>query len=72
MAGDDSFKSGRYQDAIDAYTACLAVDPSHKSFNAKLYNNRATAYSKLRKHQEVGSSGWQSRNGQLGGQATHL
>lgn len=51
--GDEAFKGGRYEEAIKAYTACLSVDPSHGSFNAKLYNNRATAYSKLRRHQEV-------------------
>ncbi len=51
--GDEAFKQGRYQAAIDAWTECLAVDPEHKSFNAKLYNNRATAFGKLRKHQEA-------------------
>jgi DnaJ family protein C protein 7 len=41
------------QDAINAYSECLSVDRSLRSLNAKLYNNRASAYSKLRKHREA-------------------
>lgn len=52
-AGDEAFKRGAYQEAVDAWTECLGVDPALKSFNAKLYNNRAMAYGKLRRHQEA-------------------
>lgn len=52
-AGDEAFKRGQYQEAVAAWTECLGVDPSLKAFNAKLYNNRATAYGKLRRHQEA-------------------
>ena len=52
-AGDEAFKRGAYQEAVVAWTECLGVDPSLKAFNAKLYNNRATAFGKLRRHQEA-------------------
>lgn len=52
-AGDEAFKRGAYQEAVAAWTECLGVDPSLKAFNAKLYNNRATAFGKLRRHQEA-------------------
>ena len=38
------------QEAIEAWSECLEIDPSNASYNSKLYCNRATAYSKLRKH----------------------
>ena len=44
---------GNLQEAISEWTACLEVDPSNRPFNAKLYGNRGTAYSKLRRHQEA-------------------
>jgi hypothetical protein len=37
--------------AIDKWTECLALDPAHKSYNAKLLLNRGTAQAKLRHHQ---------------------
>jgi tetratricopeptide (TPR) repeat protein len=52
-AGDDAFKRGQYEAAVEAWTECLGVDPQLSGFNAKLYNNRATAYGKLRRHQEA-------------------
>lgn len=52
-AGDEAFKRGAYEEAVAAWTECLGVDPSLKAFNAKLYNNRATAFGKLRRHQEA-------------------
>ncbi len=52
-AGDEAFKRGQYQEAVDAWTECLGVDPALRAFNAKLHNNRATAFGKLRRHQEA-------------------
>eukprot|EP00937_MAST-01D_sp_MAST-1D-sp2_P004184 g4184.t1 len=49
-AGNRHFKFARWAEAVEAYTECLAVDPDARSFAAKLYCNRATAYSKMRKH----------------------
>ncbi|KAF0697505.1 Aste57867_11815 [Aphanomyces stellatus] len=52
-AANDAFKSGRYQDAVDAYTECLSIDPNNKSYNAKLHCNRAAALAKLNKNEEA-------------------
>ncbi|KNC47406.1 uncharacterized protein AMSG_03840 [Thecamonas trahens ATCC 50062] len=41
--GNEAFKARNFADAIEAYTAALAIDPKHDAFNAKLYNNRAAA-----------------------------
>jgi len=51
--GDAAFTQSQYQKAIDAWTEALAVDPTHKQVCAKLYNNRATAFAKMRKHAEA-------------------
>ena len=48
-AGNQAFKSGKWQEAYDLYTEALAVDILNKSMNATLYYNRATASSKLNK-----------------------
>lgn len=39
------------QDAIQAWTRCLELDPTNGGYNAKLYSNRANAHSKLRNHE---------------------
>jgi DnaJ family protein C protein 7 len=52
-AGNAAFKVGRCQEAIDAYTQALELDPSNNAVNAKLYSNRATASAKLGRHQEA-------------------
>lgn len=43
------------QGAIDAYTECLALDPTNEnpSFTSKLFCNRAAAYLKLTKNEEA-------------------
>eukprot|EP00501_MAST-03F_sp_TOSAG23-6_P001271 GSMAST32.ASY1.ANO1.1319.1 assembled CDS len=46
--GNDAFKRQAWMAAIDAYTRCLTIDPSHKSFNAQLYCNRAACFTKQR------------------------
>lgn len=42
-AGNDAFKSGRYDDAVLQYSQALALDPG----NAVYYNNRALVYLRL-------------------------
>jgi len=51
--GDTAFTHGQYQKAIQAWTEALSVDPTHKQICAKLYNNRATAYAKMRRHADA-------------------
>lgn len=45
-AGNDAFKSGKWDAAITAYTDALELDQRNKSLNAKLYCNRAAAHLK--------------------------
>lgn len=45
--GNESFASGKYQEAHDIYTEALTIDPLNKSTNAKLYYNRALVCSKV-------------------------
>ena len=52
-AGNDFFKHGRWQDAVDKYTECLGVEPGNKLYNSKLHANRAAALMKLRKNAEA-------------------
>jgi DnaJ family protein C protein 7 len=47
--GNTSFKSGRYQEAVDTYTGALEVDPSNKNTNSKILQNRALCNSRLKK-----------------------
>lgn len=46
-AGNEAFKKGDYAIARDLYSEALAVDPTNKGTNAKLYQNRAVACSKV-------------------------
>ena len=45
--GNEAFKSGNYESALDNYSKALTVDPMNKSLKSKLYFNRATVHSKL-------------------------
>ncbi|XP_038072448.1 dnaJ homolog subfamily C member 7-like [Patiria miniata] len=47
--GNERFKGGRYKEAYDLYTEALEVDPLNVNTNAKIYCNRATVCSKLKK-----------------------
>ncbi|UYV68243.1 DNAJC7 [Cordylochernes scorpioides] len=47
--GNNAFKNGNLQEAYDLYSAALDIDPSNEPINAKLYFNRATVCSKLKK-----------------------
>lgn len=51
--GNGHFKAGRYQQAVDVYTAALEVDPLNKSTNSKILNNRAMCYSKQKQWQQA-------------------
>ena len=45
--GNEAFKAGRYQEALDLYSDALKIDPYNRKTNAKLCFNRATVNSKL-------------------------
>lgn len=48
--GNQAFKSGKMQEAIDKYTAALAIDPSNKLTNSKILQNRALCHTKLKNY----------------------
>lgn len=52
-AGNAHFKAGRNQEAIEAYSQCLEVDPDNKAFNSKLHANRAASLQKQGKFEEA-------------------
>lgn len=52
-AGATAFKGSNYTDAIALWSECINLDPSNDSYNVKLYNNRASALSKVKKYQEA-------------------
>ncbi len=45
--GNDAFKNGDYQRALDLYSDALAIDPINIITNAKLYCNRALMKQKM-------------------------
>lgn len=51
--GNSAFKSGQYARAKELYTETLALDPTNKLVNAKIYSNRATANVKLGDFQDA-------------------
>lgn len=51
--GNTAFKAGLHQEAIQKYTAALEIDPSNKSMNAKLLQNRAQCHIKLKEYTEA-------------------
>lgn len=51
--GNKAFKDGNYKLAHELYTEALAIDPNNIKTNAKLYCNRGTVNSKLRKLDEA-------------------
>lgn len=46
-AGNDAFKEGDYEQAVECFTAALECDPGNDSFNSTLFCNRAFANQKL-------------------------
>ncbi len=51
--GNAEYKRGKWQSAMDKYTDALAVDPSNKGTNAKLYQNRALCNIKLKNYDQA-------------------
>ena len=51
--GNTAFKASRFQAAIEKYTEALGIDPTNKSMNAKLLQNRAQCRLKLRQYDEA-------------------
>lgn len=45
--GNDLFKSGKYQEAIEKYGNAIENDPKNKNLNAQLYCNRSACQGKL-------------------------
>ncbi|MCJ1481131.1 hypothetical protein MMC06_001287 [Schaereria dolodes] len=48
--GNEAFKTGRYQKAIDLYGQALEVDPINKGINSKILQNRAMALIKTKNY----------------------
>lgn len=51
--GNVEFKAGRHAAAIQKYTDALEVDPTNKSMNAKLLQNRAQCKIKLKQYDDA-------------------
>ena len=51
--GNDAFKAGAWQAALDAYQACLEVDARNAAYNARILSNRSAAWARLGRHAEA-------------------
>ncbi|XP_028843198.1 dnaJ homolog subfamily C member 7 [Denticeps clupeoides] len=51
--GNRAFKEGNFEEAYSLYTDALTIDPNNIKTNAKLYCNRATVGSKLKKLEQA-------------------
>lgn len=51
--GNSDYKAGRWQAALDKYTAALEVDPTNRGINSKLLQNRALCRLKLKQYDEA-------------------
>ena len=51
--GNNAFRSGNYEEAIDSYTEGIELDPENDSFNATLCCNKAAAYMKLGNYKDA-------------------
>uniref|UniRef100_A0A673BM62 DnaJ homolog subfamily C member 7 n=1 Tax=Sphaeramia orbicularis TaxID=375764 RepID=A0A673BM62_9TELE len=51
--GNKSFKEGNFEAAYELYSEALTIDPNNIKTNAKLYCNRATVGSKLKKLEQA-------------------
>lgn len=51
--GNNHFKYGRWQQAVDVYTPALEIDPGNKGTNSKILNNRAMAWTKLKQYDKA-------------------
>ena len=51
--GNAAFKARKYREAIELYTKGLAIDPTNKNINSRLYQNRAQAHTNLKEYQKA-------------------
>ncbi|KAI1822311.1 hypothetical protein F4861DRAFT_396827 [Xylaria intraflava] len=51
--GNEDYKAGRWQAAIDKYTAALEVDPLNRGTNSKLLQNRALCKLRLKTYNDA-------------------
>ncbi|KAI8634724.1 hypothetical protein F5Y19DRAFT_122182 [Xylariaceae sp. FL1651] len=51
--GNADYKAGRWQAALDKYTAALDVDPTNRGTNSKLLQNRALCRLKLKQYDQA-------------------
>ncbi|KAJ9152076.1 DnaJ subfamily C member 7-like protein [Pleurostoma richardsiae] len=51
--GNNEYKAGRWQAAIDKYSAALEIDPFNKGTNSKLLQNRALCRIKLKQYDDA-------------------
>lgn len=51
--GNVEYKAGKWQAAIEKYSAALQVDPDNKGTNSKILQNRALAYNKLKQYDQA-------------------
>ncbi|KAG5976007.1 hypothetical protein E4U56_002672 [Claviceps arundinis] len=51
--GNVEFKAGRWQAAVDKYSAALEIDASNRGINAKLLQNRAQCKIKLKQYSDA-------------------
>jgi DnaJ family protein C protein 7 len=48
--GNTEYKAGKYQAAVEKYSAALQVDPTNRQMNAKIYTNRALCRVRLKEY----------------------
>lgn len=46
-AGNAAFKANQLEEAYDAYTAAMEIDPKNDHMNSRLYSNRAAVLQKV-------------------------
>jgi tetratricopeptide (TPR) repeat protein len=46
-SGNNAFKSNQLEEAFDAYTAAMDIDPTNDHMNSRLYSNRAAVLQKV-------------------------
>ncbi|GAN09114.1 DnaJ homolog subfamily C member 7-like [Mucor ambiguus] len=51
--GNNAFKANQLDEAYDAYTAALDIDPTNDHMNSRLYSNRAAVLQKQKKFEEA-------------------
>ncbi|KAI7907551.1 uncharacterized protein BX663DRAFT_539037 [Cokeromyces recurvatus] len=51
--GNNAFKSNKLEEAYEAYTAALEIDPGNDHMNARLYSNRAAVLQKQKKFEDA-------------------